>query len=519
MESEASGVDDLTLLQLYAQHRDAEAMQVLVRRHQHQVFAVCLRYLRSEADALDATQEVFLALMNCADDVHSNLPAWLYRCARNTSTSIVRLRQVRYRHEAAKSRLCPEGRADNSRKEHCEILDACLLRLDSIDRDLVIRNHLMGSSQKELATWLGVSQQAVAKRIQKALAELRRTLSSQGIVFSAFLALLLLFRRAAASTTKLVSSLVSAVPTASSGPGTAVAIKVVGTAGVLLVAAAVYENAGPLPSHSGASATAGTAAPASALSPPITGARAAGPAPNALAQVTPSWPMQMAPPLASAPDIAARSDRPLTEPSASPVAARYPREAAMVQQDPAASMPPVGKVMERSPAGSWFEPTFVARDPTEAPRATPESFRHAQPDASAALPQGPPHAPGAMPQGSLLGRDSDAGRFTPGPTPDDRLQALADEIRSMRVPDASSVAAGSEFRPDQHAWPALDPAAEFALHTPPDFSPLDFAPPDRLAMTMLPPFAPSDPAIFDPPGAASLPIPISAVNLSGRSWT
>ena len=55
-------MNDDPLLMRYVEEGDAEAFQELVERYQNLVWSVCRRLLQNDADAEDATQDVFLTL-------------------------------------------------------------------------------------------------------------------------------------------------------------------------------------------------------------------------------------------------------------------------------------------------------------------------------------------------------------------------------------------------------------------------------------------------------------------------
>ncbi|MEN9526983.1 MAG: hypothetical protein RLY56_934 [Pseudomonadota bacterium] len=65
MSSEAS---DLSLVQL-AQRGDAGAFDALVRRYQHKVVKLVMRYVRDPAEAEDVAQEAFIKAINTAKNV------------------------------------------------------------------------------------------------------------------------------------------------------------------------------------------------------------------------------------------------------------------------------------------------------------------------------------------------------------------------------------------------------------------------------------------------------------------
>ena len=90
MSTEAS---DLSLVQL-AQRGDAGAFDALVRRYQHKVVKLVMRYVRDPAEAEDVAQEAFIkayrALPRFRGD--SAFYTWLYRIAINTAKNVIAAR-------------------------------------------------------------------------------------------------------------------------------------------------------------------------------------------------------------------------------------------------------------------------------------------------------------------------------------------------------------------------------------------------------------------------------------------
>jgi RNA polymerase sigma-70 factor (ECF subfamily) len=247
MGNTAPVIEDLELLQGYVARGRMETIQVLLQKHQKMVFATCLRRLKRHCDAEDATQEVFLRLMENAGNIRTNVGAWLRRCALNTANSMIRSRQRRAHHETEKARLARLAWCDGDEvlaRERVAILHSYLRELSDIDRNLLIQNCVMGGTQKEIASRLGITQQAVAKRIGKAMVRIRRGLSSQGILLSIAGAVVLLARKAASAIIPKSLSLPSLPSTSlvSSGAGTggtAAVVKAGVAAGLLLAVAVV----------------------------------------------------------------------------------------------------------------------------------------------------------------------------------------------------------------------------------------------------------------------------------------
>ncbi len=88
-------LDDQELLDRWVSQRDAEAFKDLAKRHVDMVFATCRRILGNDADAEDATQDCFIALIRARREPGSYLGPWLHRVA--TNMSLKRLRAEKWR--------------------------------------------------------------------------------------------------------------------------------------------------------------------------------------------------------------------------------------------------------------------------------------------------------------------------------------------------------------------------------------------------------------------------------------
>jgi RNA polymerase sigma-70 factor (ECF subfamily) len=193
-------MDDLDLLQAYANHGDLSALDALIQKHKRRVFITCWRKLGSVSDAEDASQEVFLALMERSGSVHSNVGAWLHRCALNVANATLRNRRNRRRWEIEKSvqQGLDAPLSDTVLLDQIEVLNDCLNALDADDHQLLLQNCVQGSNQQHIAAALGVSQQTVSKRLSRIITHLRRGLLARGIVGAVATAIVLSARRAAA---------------------------------------------------------------------------------------------------------------------------------------------------------------------------------------------------------------------------------------------------------------------------------------------------------------------------------
>ena len=176
-------VTDLDLLERY-RAGDPTALDELVSRYEPLVFRTCKRIVDHEADAQDMTQEVFLQFLNCADRINRNVPGWLYRCAVNRSRS--RIRSIAARAGIMNAlppvhfRSHRHSRRARSNRAKCSMPASRNCRKRSWT--WCFHAHLLSTPQADIARHLGISQQAVSKRLRKATARLRQSLNRRGVV-------------------------------------------------------------------------------------------------------------------------------------------------------------------------------------------------------------------------------------------------------------------------------------------------------------------------------------------------
>ncbi|HEV2757167.1 MAG TPA: sigma-70 family RNA polymerase sigma factor [Actinomycetota bacterium] len=94
MEGPDARRGDEELLRLAA-GGDQAAFSALVRRHEDRVFGIAIRMTGDRADALDATQDTFVALFRQAGSFRGDaaFTTWLYRVAVNATRDLLRKRR------------------------------------------------------------------------------------------------------------------------------------------------------------------------------------------------------------------------------------------------------------------------------------------------------------------------------------------------------------------------------------------------------------------------------------------
>ncbi len=93
-EEHYNHISDADLLRLYHQEKNSEWMGVLLQRYTLLLFGVCMKYLKSEEEAKDAVQQIFLkVLTECERHKIEYFKSWLYTVAKNYCLMQLRARQ------------------------------------------------------------------------------------------------------------------------------------------------------------------------------------------------------------------------------------------------------------------------------------------------------------------------------------------------------------------------------------------------------------------------------------------
>jgi|GEM_PF-1342028 len=182
-ESERLGcMSDRECLDAYIHHGDRDALGELVYRYRSLVFRVCYRCLNHREDALDATQEVFLKLCKNAHRIERELGGWLASCSSNTAISYIRSESSRRRREGGYDPADVVDWIDLVEHEDtAHAVHQCLSSMPANDRELLELHLIDGLSQATIAKGMGVSQQAISKRIAHLKDLFRQNLIKRGI--------------------------------------------------------------------------------------------------------------------------------------------------------------------------------------------------------------------------------------------------------------------------------------------------------------------------------------------------
>ncbi len=142
----------------------------LYKRYGDMVYGRCLSLLRNDADAVDATQEVFLKAHRYAHrfEGRSKASTWLYRITTNHCLNVIRSRKRRPEDpvEEIEDHLPPPvGDSLLDRVAGAQLVELLLSGWDERTQQCVVYHYLDGMTHDEVGELLGISGAAVRKRL------------------------------------------------------------------------------------------------------------------------------------------------------------------------------------------------------------------------------------------------------------------------------------------------------------------------------------------------------------------
>lgn len=162
---------------------DAAAFAAIVYAYEGRLLAYLTQMLGDPDAARDVAQDTFLAAYQAlprwqppAQPAAQPLSPWLYRIATNRALSLLRARPATRANVEGMSRESLTAAGSMPFEERVaarELLQTALRRLSSEDAACLVLHFVAGERYGEIAERLGLSSEAVRKRIARGLAALR----------------------------------------------------------------------------------------------------------------------------------------------------------------------------------------------------------------------------------------------------------------------------------------------------------------------------------------------------------
>jgi RNA polymerase sigma-70 factor (ECF subfamily) len=157
---------DEALVTAFVKTSDQAPLEVLLARHEARVFGIAYRILGNRADALDATQDVFLTVFRRASSFkhQAAFTTWLYRLTANACHDIGRRKaRTPMPVEALPNR--PNGA--EGQPEIRLMVEQALRGLPEEQRVPIVMRDLYGMSYEEIASATGAPAGTVKSRIAR----------------------------------------------------------------------------------------------------------------------------------------------------------------------------------------------------------------------------------------------------------------------------------------------------------------------------------------------------------------
>ena len=179
--------DDMDLVRDFAANGSEAAFATLVGRHVNLVYSAALRRLGNAHEAEEVAQAVFIILARKAGGLRRGtiLSGWLYQTAQLTAANFHRAALRRQRREQeAFMQFSEQSEPDVSWHRLGPLLEEAMVRLGPKERDAVVLRFFENRTVREVASALGLREDAAQKRVNRATDKLRDYFLRRGVQVS-----------------------------------------------------------------------------------------------------------------------------------------------------------------------------------------------------------------------------------------------------------------------------------------------------------------------------------------------
>jgi RNA polymerase sigma-70 factor (ECF subfamily) len=163
-----------------ARRGDSSAFAALVRGLQRPVYGLCLRLLRSDAEATEVAQETFLRAYQHLERFDDARPfdLWILTIARNLCLDILRRRQKVQMEDVEPHALTLASHEANGEEQAIDrqqrrSLEDAMATLSDDDREVLALYYVQKRTTKEIAVIMGVAPGTIMARLFRAREKLR----------------------------------------------------------------------------------------------------------------------------------------------------------------------------------------------------------------------------------------------------------------------------------------------------------------------------------------------------------
>jgi RNA polymerase sigma-70 factor (ECF subfamily) len=177
--SDLENESDEALVAAFVSTGDHAPLEVLLARHESRVLGMAYRILGNRADALDATQDVFLTVFRKASSFRhqSAFTTWLYRLTTNACHDMGRRKA---RTPVPMETLPTQLTRSESQADNRLFVEQALRDLPEEQRVPIVMRDLYGMTYEEIAEAIGAPQGTVKSRIARGRLKLMDLLAVGG---------------------------------------------------------------------------------------------------------------------------------------------------------------------------------------------------------------------------------------------------------------------------------------------------------------------------------------------------
>jgi RNA polymerase sigma factor (sigma-70 family) len=175
-------ITDAELLQRHQQDGDTRWIGILLERYTLLLLGVCMKYLKNEAEARDAVQQIFLKVLGEVGRYKIEFfKSWIYMVAKNHCLMKLRAAGKPALDPEAQHLKAPEENRDElwQNERTYTLLEQALEDLGPEQKRCVILFYLKKKSYKEISDLTGFSTMQVKSYIQNGKRNLRTRLEKQ----------------------------------------------------------------------------------------------------------------------------------------------------------------------------------------------------------------------------------------------------------------------------------------------------------------------------------------------------
>ena len=173
-------LSDEELINSYKKNPRSSLLNVLLNRHLHKLYGVCLNYLKNQADAEDAVMDICSDLPQkfLAYDIQK-FDGWLFLIARNHCLKLLKERaklRIEWIDEINEDHFVENGQDDtlNIEELRLEVLSDAINQLKDHQKRCIILFYLEHKSYKEIEEMTSYSANEVKSHIQNGKKNLKK---------------------------------------------------------------------------------------------------------------------------------------------------------------------------------------------------------------------------------------------------------------------------------------------------------------------------------------------------------